>query len=199
VSRLRKVVKWAAGAASFLALTFVLINASDEVLNPELAAILDAKPTVAPRDNAFFYMMGMEAPEGKDPAEAGAQHVEQFHQKLQSSPREAFEFELAALHDKGRLGFVGKTVSCDWRKESCLEVFAQHASDIRRLAEQNAKIMARYSALLRFQHFDEAPYTKGVLVFPLGNVFEATRLDQAVAAVEFRDGRLERFLQRLLT
>jgi hypothetical protein len=36
-------------------------------------------------------------------------------------------------------------------------------------------------------------------VFPLGNVFEATRLDQAVAAVEFRDGRLERFLQRLLT
>lgn len=192
---IKKTGKWLGGLLLGFALVYLSINAADEELNPELVAILKSKPTVAPKDNAFFYVMGIDAPPEKNPIEVGRVYSQRLRQAERELPVEEAMKVAAAAKGASTLTFVGQVPKCDWRREDCLEVFGAQAIEIKKLARENATLMMRYAELVNFHHFDDRDTS--VLLFRPNEAIQAPRLDQGLAAVAFREGRRQEFLQRV--
>lgn len=188
--------KWMGGVSLAFALVFLSINASDEVLNPELVAILEAKPTVAPGENGFFYLMGLDAPTGQDPITVGQAYSERLRQAEREFPFD--EARKIAEEGKGSnaLRFVGKLPSCDWKSEACLKALGSAAETVKKMSTENAVLLERYADLLRYREFEDG-FKLSLLLFRPNVSIEVQRLHSALAAMALREGRYAEFSQRM--
>jgi hypothetical protein len=173
-----KFVKWASITLAVLLALFIGINAFDEKLDPDAAAILNAQSNVKADENAYFYWAGMYTQ--IKIAGSGT---------LLISPNSAPE-----CHEQNELKPLnGKLMACEWRKTPCLQQYFEQRATIKNLSAQNQIMLERYERLLEFKKFDD------IHPFPQLYVFlkaSPAILFSAISATRLQDGDSSAFIRR---
>lgn len=190
-------LKWAGITLGVLLALFIGINAFDEKLDPDAAAILNAQPKVKADDNAYFYWEGMYTAASNNPIEVGkkcvlAQIKIAEAGTLLGSPNSAPE-----CHEQNEFKPIdGKLIACDWRQKPCLKQYIEQRPTIDKLAAQNRILMGRYGRLLEFKQFENTRPFPLLTVFPKA---PPTTLYQAIGATQLQDGDSSGFIRRTQT
>jgi hypothetical protein len=196
---LRALINWAKRlgiAAAFVLLTFLLVNAQDEALSPELKAVLAIQPLVPPGENAFLFAMGIDAEPGRNPSQAGLNYLQQVRQVV-LSPEFIVARKAVEESTKGKelKRFAGK-LPCDELKAPCLDTYMSRVDELLRLREANRLLFDRYEQLLRFNSFEDAPYVS-IHETGLSQDYRVAELYRAFGAVNLKEGRPGEYVERL--
>lgn len=197
MKRFLKFIQWASVAAGMILASFLGINAFDEALEPGALAIIHAQPRVKPEKNAYFYLIGLTAPQDRAPSEFGQQCVASLSEIsknrdatvawLTSSDRDCANYE-------DTLRRKGSSIACEQQQEPCLAHYQKQNAAIKLLAETHKAALQRYAQLLTMDHYEEAPYTNHLTTtFPIDL---ANELYPAVSASKLREGDTQAFIQR---
>jgi len=197
VKRYLKYIQWASVAAGAILASFLAINAFDEALEPGVLAIIHAQPTVKPEKNAYFYLIGLNAPQDHAPSEFGRQCVARLSEIsknreatmawLTSSDRDCAKYE-------DTLRRKGSSIACEQQHEFCLSHYQKQNTAIKLLAETHKTDLQRYAHLLTIEEYEEVPYTNLLTTtFPIDL---ANELYPAVSASKLLEGDTQAFIQR---
>ncbi len=191
LQRFLKFLKWTGIVLGILLVLFIGINAFDETLDPDAAAILNASPKVKPEDNAYFYLAGIYTAESNNPSEVGRKCVLDQLKVAQTGKVVNDTEDIPACREQNALRAAEDSFfACEWRKKLCLQEYYSQRASIEKIAAQNKIVLARYEQLLAFQQFDDTSYLHPFAVtfkFPPSNLYQAksiTRL-QAGDTAEF--------------
>ena len=198
MKKLLKFLKWVGIGWLALLIAFLAINAFDEKLDPGAAAILDAKPTIAPKENTYFYLAGLTAPPGQDPTEFGQQCITRFLVAAKNKK------EMMAILSGGKQSCWGQENTlgsqytslkiCNRQHKSCFSQIRVQSTAIYGLAEKDKVLLQRYEQLLTMRQFEDIPYYSPLTPFPLFGV--TNKLYSALSIVKLQEGNTADFVQR---
>ncbi len=119
---------------------------------PVLAAINE-------KENGYFYSIGLNVANEKDPAEVGKALIAQHETLLRANPpANAKQFQ--TLIERPRIEFVVTANEyphriCRVQNEPCVHKFVQAADKLKKFETDNALLIERYEALLKYPHYAE--------------------------------------------
>ena len=191
-----KFIQWASAVAGVILASFLVVNAFDEDLEPGALAIIHAQPKIKPEKNAYFYLIGLSAPQGREPSEFGQQCMARLSE-ISKSPEATRQWLTSSDRDCARyedtLRRKGSTIACE-QQEFCLAHYQKHNATIKRLAEIHKTSLQRYTHLLTMDEYEEIPYVNYLAAtFPLDLTSE---LYAAVSASKLLEGDIEAFIRR---
>ena len=201
------IIKWLIktvliGTASLLSLiaavyvVLLILSLQKSPLNAEVEAFLQPEPVaVLPERNGFYYWRGLDAPAGEHPLDYGRRSIAKLSGRLPAvadSQATSAGQNLRLVHDR-------KILCHPENQAPCLVLARQHAAQVRALAKENAELMFRYAALLRFDQFaTDMPVMNPLdpLLSPMP-VLDLHALAQTLDAVDVSEGRASEVLKRL--
>ena len=98
MKRFLKFIQWASAVAGVILASFLVVNAFDEDLEPGALAIIHAQPKIKPEKNAYFYLIGLSAPQGREPSEFGQQCMARLSE-ISKSPAAARQWLTSSDRD----------------------------------------------------------------------------------------------------
>ena len=196
MKRLLKFIQWASAVAGVILASFLVVNAFDEDLEPGALAIIHAQPKIKPEKNAYFYLIGLSAPQGREPSEFGQQCMARLSE-VPNGPKATLQWLTGNDRDCAKyedtLRRKGSTIACE-QQEFCLAHYQKHSAAIKHLAEIHKTALQRYTHLLTMEGYEEIPYINHLtttLSLDLTNELYA-----AVSASKLLEGDTEAFIRR---
>jgi hypothetical protein len=196
-----RLFKWtAAGAvvsAALFGLVWLLNVTLDEKLHPELAQFLEIS-VIPPDNNAYIVLLGLYAPEGKDPRSYGLQRVQEIETALHSNPDALGQQPADELKFKG-----DSNVLCNATNDlaACGKL---DRVTVETMLASNTTLLQRYRKLLQYPVYQEMPIVQYETAMNLFNMpfpsygGELQQLYQSELILLFRDGKRFAALQNLL-
>lgn len=197
-------IRWFPLALLLVALLSVpILLGRDEVLSPEAQAWMTPRQSdIAKEDNAFFAVMGFNAPATDNPHQVGVDLVR------------AFEDTLARHHDSGDTRFPDyegyppagtytlpegtEALLCPVEKSPCLETFATRSQTLKELLAKHDPLLSRYLSLYQYREYRTVSTADLKTPLPqFAPLFEAHRLLQAKIGVETMTGDQDKALLAL--
>jgi hypothetical protein len=197
MNRARK-YKWLIFISAYIIL-LAFLAIFDERLNPEVKSFVNVYPDrVSAEENAYYAVLGFNAPPGTDIHAKGIEIVQSFEEALRKNPSLA-EFDQKKLFGGPELSFMGQLP--EFYKDrgfSCLKYAKTSKKDIEKLLADNHQLLDRYYSLYRYPRFrDTAPMAPPGL-FPLFAAIRNTnRLMLLSFAQEANAGRMDAVLDGL--
>lgn len=190
-------LKWLLLAVGVLLAALFAINSFDQTRNPEIAAFVAGQhEAVKDEDNAYFAVIGLTAPRGKDIHEAGESRFQRYESFRKSHPR-AERLDLQFLLGPDTLGFKGDDPDL-WlylEPESCITNRIRCPSDnsVRDLLAANDELLRRYLTLYKYPRFYDTSY----IFSGYTELIQLNKLLAARAMLDAKSGRLGRALESL--
>jgi hypothetical protein len=152
---LRRLLKWLAYVTLLLGVLPLAFYAAypDETLLPEVASLLEDRPSIPDAKNLYFALAGLAAKQGLSAHDAGlATYQEDVKLSQQSGlvdaqARERFLTPIAATHFE--------KLQCDFRKKDCVSYFQSHAGELALFESQQASAIKNYESLDVNQGFED--------------------------------------------
>lgn len=159
MQNVKKILKWTGVVILTMLVLLLVINAFDEKIAPEVAALISAPPASVPQgENAYFVFFGFQAPPGEDMHARGVEMVAEYEKIIQTDPNsQTIPFPDAMLGEK-RLQFVGSDKDlCRNSPEphQCLAYYLSRSADTTRILTDNKLMVDRYLQLAGYPHFQE--------------------------------------------
>ena len=141
--------KWAVSALAGLTLlvTVAWLWSRDEALSPKAKDWLEQAAADAGDSPAYYQLMGIDAPAGRDPQVEGRKRVALYHQRLLSQEAQSGA-EIAPLAMPGE-------ALCVLGTQGCLQGLRQEPAEWQALLSQHRELLRRYQQLLML----EAPHS----------------------------------------
>lgn len=141
--------KWAVSALAGLTLlvTVAWLWSRDEALSPKAKDWLEQAAADTGDSPAYYQLMGIDAPAGRDPEVEGRKRVALYHQGLLSREAQSGA-EIAPLAMPGE-------ALCVLGTQGCLQGLRQEPAEWQALLSQHRELLRRYQQLLML----EAPHT----------------------------------------
>lgn len=171
----RRLIKWLLGLIGIPLIAVLAINAFDEDLTPEIAELLKPMASGVPdKDNAYYVLIGLDAPSGVAPYAFGRQWVEKMmaaDQRAQEMTRadklkkaeQAMDVEQVARESlrkqPGPVKSEDRKYLCRraWPQEiPCLERVKRNKGEVRRVLDENRELLDRYRLLFKYPTVVEA-------------------------------------------
>ncbi|QYF94199.1 hypothetical protein KY495_02935 [Massilia sp. PAMC28688] len=179
------ILSWflAAALATLLAiaLVFLAVNWHDRAPSAgarRLEQVSQSLPTVAPADNAFIYLLGIDAPQGQDPRVIGRARFTWLQQQAQANgAARVFPDGLDGATPERAPAFLALYASCRQIDGNCAE--ALDADPVQAVAWVNSEqwILDRYLALLDHGAWSEArPFDPELPLAPYNAALDMQRL-----------------------
>jgi hypothetical protein len=122
------------------------INAFDESLGPGPRAALEARhDSVAPEDNLFFAVLGLDFQGDADVGELGREDYARYLEAARASPGKAISLYQDGSHK--RIAVVGgRDLLCgrSRQQEDCVEAILIHRGEMRLAVASNRELVERY-------------------------------------------------------
>lgn len=145
-------------------LTVIAINIPDEKLTPEAERLLDQQAVSLPggwvgEDNAFFAVLGYEAAEGRNIAEAGRAAHRAYYEEAEKGGKLPARTMLAE--------YIGPPLpftepfaiaQCDPLKPGCLAFYAKNLGDPGELLRENRLLLERYAVLQEYDTYSDMSF-----------------------------------------
>jgi len=165
---LSKTVLWALGVVAVFVLAIVAINAFDEDLSPQTAALSKARDNpYAPEENLYIALVGFDAPEGQSVVTVGQERVAENDiaaAKFLNDPRTLTE-SLERSKDRKKTEFKGKPDFCRPITGSCWTGVESHQPEINGLLGDNQELYRRYLALPALRGYFETANPSYLMIF----------------------------------
>ncbi|MFP6863661.1 hypothetical protein [Pseudomonas sp.] len=141
--------KWAVSALSGLTLLVTVgwLWSRDEALSPQAKDWLEQAVAGAGESPAYYQLMGIDAPAGRDPQIEGRKRVALYHQRLLSQ-------EAHPRTDVSPLAMPGEAL-CLLGAQGCLQGLRHESAERQALLSQHRELLQRYQQLLML----DAPHT----------------------------------------
>lgn len=191
-----KIILWLLGGLlllALLALIFVQVyNRFDDPLTPEAQALVASRPVPGvPDGNAFFMLLGMRAPAGKDAMAVGVAldklNFEAFsNTPMLSDPPE----EAVALGGPPMKVQRIDALRCNWFEKDCLAQFRDQREAIDKFGAEQSELFDRYQRALAMPDYRDRPlqsYNEPAPVLALFNDMDALAQARALYACEQGD------------
>jgi hypothetical protein len=153
------IAKWAALIAVTAIAIVVVINLFDESPTPAALALAEPPPAPPTADNAYFALVGFNAPVGVDPAETGKRRVAEHDAKARTNPWAMPEPGVPSMtapsdEEATRHGFVGdRRIACGTFDAVSLGEAPAKVGALRALHAANSTLVERYFALRGLPEF----------------------------------------------
>lgn len=150
--RALRVLAWTATALVGLIVAAYLVwlagNLVDDELSPEVRSIVSDQPAqINPKDNAYFDIVGLDAPSGENPHTFGLKRFEQ----MVATDRVLDEGAETKVTPAGKLSVKPADIPCQ-KAENCFAEVAAHTAAVRKVLDQEAVLLGRLDSML------DAPY-----------------------------------------
>ncbi|WP_339526798.1 hypothetical protein [Pseudomonas sp. EA_35y_Pfl2_R111] len=141
--------KWAVSALAGLTLLITVgwLWSRDEALSPLAKVWLEQAAANLGESPAYYQLMGMDAPAGRDPQIEGHKRVARYHQRLHSQ-------EAHPRTDVSPLAMPGDAL-CVLGAQGCLQGLRHEPAERQALLSQHRELLQRYQQLLML----DAPHT----------------------------------------
>lgn len=183
---LKRAARWTAAAAAAVVAFALIANAFDEDLDPEVLAVLEARPApVASSRNGYFYLVGI-GMSGEDPHAAGRRYVAAVDAAQQK--RIAGEDVQWPRIERLKIAFSDL---CAMDGAPCLEKVGADKAGAHKLLDEHALLVERYRTLLEYPQYQETQRLSHYET-PLPDYFglgAAQRLFHIQAALRLGEGK----------
>lgn len=184
---LKRAAKWMAAAAAAVVAFALIANAFDEDLDPEVLAVLEARPApIAFARNGYFYLVGI-GTSGEDPHAAGRRYVA----AVEAAQQKRIAGEDVQWPRIERLKIAASDLCGMDGGVPCLEKVRADEAGARRLLAEHAVLVERYRALLEYPQYQETQRLRHYET-PLPDYLglgAAQRLFHVQAALRLREGK----------
>lgn len=138
----------------------------------ELTEAYHNRPKIAPKDNAFIYLVGLTAPEGTDPMTFGQQVIDWSNQKVANggksdTPEPEIPYGIGDDFKELR-----RIINCNIRAETPCAL-AKHQMLARDVVENKAMLLNRYQTLLTFPNYQNILTIDSTSILPTSFVNDA--------------------------
>ncbi len=187
--------------AALLAVPILL--ARDAALSPEARAwMAPRQPDIAKKDNAYFAVMGFNAPAADNPHRAGVESVQAFEDALvrdyDGVDTRFTDYDGYPPESPFSLTEDTEALLCRVEKGPCLETFATRSEPLREQLVRHEPLLSRYLNLYNYPEYRTASTADLKTPLPqLAPLFKAHRLLQAEIGVEAMTGDKDKALQAL--
>jgi len=132
---LLRFVAWVAGLTLLAACVAAAVNASDQERLPDDPALVVSRRPVVPDDNAYFLLVGFEAPRDVDPIAHGARLVREHDEEAAQDPSMRSRADAigarGAKPEDGGLRYVGDgPAHCAFATAACRDAIASRSTQI---------------------------------------------------------------------
>ena len=149
---------------------------NDEDLSPDAAAWLSApaEARVAPEENAHYYLLGFNAPEGGNPEALGLEISKANGERMAQG--DLTPLYSSSLVEVDRLAFLGVPLPFD-------EAFIADEARVRDMAADNVELMHRYQVLVSLPHLQPGPDSQ-TMVHDYAEVLKCHAMRQALFVLD---------------
>jgi hypothetical protein len=185
-------------AVAFTAGAILYLWLRDEELTPAARAVLSAQaPNIPEEQNAYFFLLGLDAPPGSDPFAAGRAKLDEHRTRL-AAPRGGRK-EQPVQNSAFSAPKEFSRDFCDGTKNDCLRVYQRAEREILKAVADNPVLVQRCESLYAYPSFADpsTPVLDDLLLPAYSVAASCVRLSHALAAIDIKNGRTAQALSRL--
>lgn len=192
-------------AICFMFLIDWTINSFDESQDPRIAALKNWPTPVLDAENGFIAAVGIEAPAGTDPFEAGRQWLARAdeivlsHSKEDPMPPQGLKFTEYSVKDESvkPAPRTSGGIFCKPGTKSCLDIVSHQRTEIEAWLAKNRELLARYQSLYRYPQW-QYTITPGMAILPrYSGLMQGQSLLHASALAALNRGQTDKAVDML--
>lgn len=182
--------RWVWAAAIVVAIGTFWYQWRDDALQPEAKRWIEQGSTASAHGSqAFAFLMGFDAPVGKDPSFVGKDRLNRAFSAIKKQATETAST---------RLNLPGGDEYCRIRQSGCLERILSKGISLQSQLDRHAEVLSRYSNFLLFEEFSSMVAVRSeALVPPVSYLSTGNKLMQFAVIVDTKSGHREQATKQL--